>query len=85
MSKAVGAHRRAGRPQELPADETLGESATRVEALGHAQAEARTAIGDGDYARALDRLFAAIARLNPLQAAAEIRKLERDRARREIG
>ena len=51
--------------------------AAKLESLALAQDEARDALGDGkpDDAVACGRLFAAVARLNPLYAAGVLRTL----------
>ncbi len=55
----------------------MHELAARLEQLARAQHEARVAApqDDPDYAGAFDQLFAAVALLNPMYAAAEIQKL----------
>ncbi len=58
-------------------DDDLMELATRLSDLARAQEEARWAVGEDDpnYAAAFERLFIAVARLNPMHAADAIRAL----------
>jgi hypothetical protein len=79
MAKAAG--RSVSVPVEVkPApqdDGELVEIAARLADLGRAQEEARGAIGENDpnYAAAFERLFIAVARLNPMHAVETIRAL----------
>lgn len=75
MARAVGEHRGAAKPTSAPDERQFHELATRLEALRDVQTKARTAIGDADYAAASEYLFAAVALLNPANAAQEIRKM----------
>jgi hypothetical protein len=80
MAKAVGRASPVGYHQVQRIDvTTLAGLASRLERLGKAQGVARdTADGeDPNYGAAFDQLFAAVALLNPMNAAAEIQKLVR--------
>jgi hypothetical protein len=77
MAKAAGRHvPTEGKARPRKAGELL-ELAARLEDLARAQEEARGAAGDDEpnYAVAFERLFVAVARLNPLNAAGTIRTL----------
>jgi len=77
MAKAAGRHLPV-EWQVPPRNEgELMDLAARLEGLALAQDEARDALGDGepDDAVAYGRLFAAVARLNPLYAAGVLRTL----------
>lgn len=79
MAKAVG------RPSPVdvktaPRDHLeIVELAARLVELGRAQEEARDAVGESDpnYAAAFERLFIAVARLNPSERLRSLRSLER--------
>lgn len=75
MAKAAGRPVPAVQEKAAWDDAELTELAARLEDLGRAQDEVRSAVGDDepDYAVAFEQLFAAVARLNPLRAAAVIR------------
>lgn len=82
MAKAAGRPVRAVQEKAAWDDVELRELAARLEDLARAQDEARGAVGDAEPkdAVACGRLFAAVARLNPLHAAALIRTLPQSSA-----
>jgi hypothetical protein len=65
-----------GHLAQRPDAATLSELADRLLQLSQAQETARATVGadEPDHARAFERLFAAVALLNPLHAAERIRK-----------
>jgi len=67
----------AGGVGQLPHGARLDELASKLEDLARAQDEARSRAGDDepDYVAAFGRLFTAVARLNPLHAATEVRNV----------
>lgn len=75
MAKAVGSGSHSRYPEQRLELTTLAELASRLEALGRAQMEARIALGDADYVSASERLFTAVARVNPMYAAGEVRAI----------
>ena len=77
MAKAVGRRIPVGRESPPANRGELIELATRLEDLARAQDDARGAINasEPNYAPALERLFLAVARLNPLHAADAFRTL----------
>ena len=82
MAKAAGRSvpvTSASRPRS---DGELMELAARLADLAGAQEDARDAVGERDpsYAAAFERLFIAVARLNPLHASGAIRELVAARA-----
>ena len=77
MAKAAARRLPAAREAPPRNDGELRDLAARLESLAHAQEEARDALCDGESndAVACGRLFAAVARLNPLYAAGVLRTL----------
>jgi len=83
MAKAAGRHLPIEREAPPRNEGELMELAGRLESLAQAQDEARDALGDGEPndAVACGRLFAAVARLNPLHAAVLIKALAQSSSR----
>ena len=77
MAKAAGGAGQAGHSDPQVAVTTFAELVSRLEQLAKAQEVVRAlALGDDpDYAVAFERLFAAVALLNPLHAAGELAQL----------
>jgi hypothetical protein len=77
MAKAARRHLPAERQGPPRNEGELLELAARLENLARAQDETRDALADGESndAVACGRLFAAVARLNPLYAAGVLRTL----------
>lgn len=78
MARAVGVSGSRARAAEGPVASMLRELAARLEELGRVQEQVRSAVEDeADDLTALDRLFAAVAKVNPRHAADRIRFLAR--------
>ena len=77
MAKAVGRSVPVASESRPWSDSELMELAARLADLAGAQEDARDAVGERDpnYAAAFERLFIAVARLNPLHASGAIREL----------
>ena len=77
MAKAAGRPLPVEREAPPRNDGELRDLAARLESLAQAQEEARDALGDGEpnAVVACGRLFAAVARLNPLYAAGVLRTM----------
>lgn len=79
MAKAIRGRGQAQPPEQLSDVVTLSKMVSRLEQLARAQQAARAVVlsDNPDYAVAFEQIFAAVALLNPLYAAADIRKLVR--------
>ncbi len=77
MAKAAGRHVPIERDAPARKDGELVNVAARLDDLARAQEDARGAANasEANYAVAFERLFVAVARLNPLHAASLIRAL----------